>query len=201
MSVRSILRDIRGVSSVKYSFITSTTHAMPNFRVTALLLHLAAAPLAAQSVSAAQIHNALLGHWVGTLEYKDYRDPSKRVTLPTIIDAVPRTAGGASLHFIYDDGPGKTVTGDDRFVIATDVRSLDWTGVKDTLPEVFRILSVSQDGEAIRMVAECEGSDNNAPATLRETVTITAKELVVLKEIRPVGAAFAFRHIYRMARR
>ncbi|MEO7772788.1 MAG: hypothetical protein ABIX19_17310 [Gemmatimonadaceae bacterium] len=169
-------------------------------RIAIVTLHLAVAPLVAQTVEAARVHAALVGHWSGTLEYKDYRDPTKRVTLPTIIDVTPRSAGGTSLHVVYDDGPGKTVVSDDRFVIADDMRSFDWTGVKDTVPEVFRMISVTQDGGTIRMVGERDGSDNDAPATLRETFTITVRELVVVKEVRPAGGTFSFRHTYRMTR-
>lgn len=72
-----------------------------------------ALPLAAQSITPASVPTAIAGHWVSTLMYKDYRDPTKRVTLPTIMDAAPALEGGAALRLIYDDGPGQTVTDSD----------------------------------------------------------------------------------------
>ena len=166
-------------------------------------LHLLALPLAAQSVTPASIHSALVGHWLGTLEYKDYRDPSKRVTLPTVLDAAPGVGGGAALRFMYDDGPGKTVIGGDRFILSNDLASLDWTGVQQTSPELFRVVSLVRSDEAgtIQLIAEREGQDDDKPATLRETITLGATSLTILKEVRPTGADFSFRHVYHFARK
>ena len=176
---------------------------MTPFRTLVAALQVLALPLAAQSITPANVHSAITGHWVGTLEYKDYRDPSKRVTLPTILDAAPGADAGADLRFTYDDGPGKTVTGGDRFVLAADAATLDWTGVKEQSPDIFRVVSLlrSDDAGTIRLVVELEGQDDNKPATLRETITLGRTELTILKEVRPTGAEFSFRHVYRFARK
>ena len=175
---------------------------MIKFRALLVVLQVLALPLAAQSVTPADVHSAIAGHWVGTLEYKDYRDPSKRVTLPTILDASAGTEGGAALHFSYDDGPGKTVTGDDRFVLSGDASTLDWTGVKESSPEIFRVVSLrGGDGAGtIRLIVELEGQDDHKPATLRETITLGKTELTILKEVRPTGTDFMFRHVYHFMR-
>ena len=171
-------------------------------RAALVLLLLVACSLAAQAPSAAQIHDGLVGHWVGKLEYKDYSNPDKRVTLPTIVDAAVSPKGGVALHFIYDDGPGKTVTGDDAFTIAADGSTLDWTGVKEKEPAIFRVTSLAVDSTArsLRMVVEREGEDDRKPATLRETITLSETEWTILKEVRPGGAVFAFRHQYSLRR-
>ena len=174
---------------------------MRGLRTVAAAFHVLAAPLAAQSVTPVALHTALVGHWVGTLEYKDYGDASKRVTLPTIVDIAPRADGGTLLHFTYDDGPGKAVTGDDRFVLSADASALDWTGIRDTAPEIFRVVSLTRDGaNGIRLVVEREGDDDHKPATLRETISAGDSEITILKEVRPTGAAFPFRHQYRLKR-
>lgn len=176
---------------------------MPTVRSLVATLFALSLPLGAQSVTPASIHSAITGHWIGTLEYKDYSNPNRRVTLPTILDAAPRDEGGAALHFIYDDGPGKTVTGGDRFILSADARALDWTGVKEQSPEIFRVVSLlrNEDGGTIQLVAEREGQDDNKPATLRETITIGKTELTILKEVRPNGTDFSFRHVYHFTRR
>ncbi|MBV9773180.1 MAG: hypothetical protein JO040_04485, partial [Gemmatimonadetes bacterium] len=67
-----------------------------------------AAPLAAQ-LPADSLHAALTGRWRGSLTYRDYRDPTRRVTLPTLLGVTSAPAGGVRLVYTYDDGPGKTV--------------------------------------------------------------------------------------------
>ena len=167
----------------------------------AVALQLLALPLAAQSVTPADVHAAIVGHWVGTLEYKDYSDRTRRVTLPTILDATAGVDGGAALRFTYDDGPGKTVTGGDRF-LSNDAGTLDWTGIKQETPEIFRVVSLIRTDEAgtIRLVAEREGEDDHRPATRRETITLGRTELTILKEVRPTGTDFSFRHEYHLMR-
>ena len=165
-------------------------------------LQVLALPLAAQSITPASVHSAIIGHWVGTLMYKDYRDSTKRVTLPTIMDAAPALEGGAALQFSYDDGPGKTVTSGDRFMLSADGGTLDWTGVKQQSPEIFRVVSLlhTDDAGTMQLVAEREGQDDDKPATLRETMTITRTEITILKEVRPTGSDFSFRHVYHLLR-
>ena len=176
---------------------------MTNFRSLMVVLQFLSLPLAAQSVTPASVHSGIAGHWVGTLEYKDYSDPTRHVTLPTILNAAPGAEGGAALLFTYDDGPGKTVTGGDRFILSADAGTLDWTGVKQASPELFRVVSLERNDEAgtIRLVAEREGQDDHKPATLRETITLGRTELTILKEVRPTGSDFSFRHVYRLMRR
>ena len=68
---------------------------------------------------------ALRGEWKGALEYKDYQRPDRRVTLPT--DLVATAEGEASvLSFTYDDGPGKTVRGQQRLAFEEGGQVLRW---------------------------------------------------------------------------
>lgn len=49
------------------------------------------------------------------LEYRDYSEPAgstKRVQLPTWL-SISSAGNGLGLHFVYDDGPTKTVVEDD----------------------------------------------------------------------------------------
>jgi hypothetical protein len=176
---------------------------MRSLLLASVVLSCAVAPIArAQAPTAAQVHAALVGHWVGTLEYKDYQNPDRREVLPTVIDGTAIKSGGVALHFIYDDGPGKTVLGDDRFIMTADARSLDWTGAKESAPSIFRVLSLARDSEkGFTMIVEQESEDDRAPATLRETLTFRGDSLTILKEVKPTGKAFSFRHQYKLAKR
>lgn len=157
--------------------------------------------LGAQATSVAELHASMVGRWTGTLEYKDYSSPDRQVTLPTILEVSAREAGGVLIRSIFDDGPGKTVTDDDRFEFSADAATLDWSGMRDATPTVFRVVSVERDtAGAIRVVAEREGEDDNKPATLRETITVEPTRFTVRKDVRFSGGEFFVRHVFRMAR-
>src|SRR5579875_3976336 len=87
-----------------------------------LVVSLSAIPIWAQTpasnVTAATLDvqpaltQALLGRWVGVLEYRDYSEPAtslKRVQLPTWL-TVSTAAEGLATDYTYDDGPTKVVT-------------------------------------------------------------------------------------------
>jgi hypothetical protein len=171
-------------------------------RAAIVLVPFAALSLTAQTVPSEHVHTAMVGHWVGTLEYQDYSKPNSRVTLPTTLDISERPKGGVSIRFTYDDGPGKTVTGEDYFVLSDDQTNVDWTGLKETEPEILTVMSFNAN-DAIRvltLVMEREGEDNRAPATIRETMTLAEGELTLLKEYRPTGSDFLFRHVFKLKR-
>jgi hypothetical protein len=173
-----------------------------SLRIALVVLPFAALSSYAQTVPSEHVHAAMTGHWVGTLEYEDYSKPNTRVTLPTILDISERAKGGVSIRFTYDDGPGKTVTGEDYFVLSDDQTNVDWTGLKETEPEIFKVMSFDAN-DAIRvltLVMQREGDDNNAPATIRESMTLTEGELTLLKEYRPKGSDFLFRHVFKLKR-
>ena len=57
------------------------------------------------------LNHALLGDWIGVLEYRDYSEPAtstKRVQLPTWLTIAP-AGSSQTWHYLYDDGPSKTV--------------------------------------------------------------------------------------------
>jgi hypothetical protein len=66
--------------------------------------------------SADRLEAALVGSWTGTLEYRDYRS-ERRVTLPTKLVVEAEGPERLTLAYTYDDGPGKTVTSQERITI------------------------------------------------------------------------------------
>lgn len=164
------------------------------------LLALTPAPAALPTRPA--LYGALAGNWVGSLEYKDYSKPNTRVTLPTKI-GVSYTADSSALlmHFTYDDGPGKIVEDDDRFAANATVTSIAWGGAKAATPQQYTVTDGAGAKGRIAIVLQGEGEDDNKPATIRETITVSADTLRILKETRVKGGEFAFRHGYVMRRR
>ncbi len=153
--------------------------------------------------SARTVHAALTGSFAGALRYRDYQDSTRFVTLPTQLAGVlSADSSSVRLDFTYDDGPGKTVRSSDRFALAANTTELRW-GPADggRPPSVFSVRTLS-GRDTIRLVAETEGSDDNRPATLRETITISAGAITILKEVRFSRALpWLFRHEYTLQRR
>ena len=151
-----------------------------------------------------RLYASLDGRWSGTLEYKDYQDSSRRVTLPTTLD-VTRSADSSylTLRFTYDDGPGKTVVQTDRLALDASATTLAWGAEKDTARQRFAVRAMTgpPPSQPLRLVLESEGSDDDRPATIRKTIAVAPRLLRILKETRPAGSGeFGFRHRYELTR-
>ncbi len=163
---------------------------------------LALSPTRAARPTRAALYAAMAGSWTGALEYKDYSNPKRRVTLPTKLAITLAPDSSALLmHYVYDDGPGKIVEDDDRFVANATVSTIAWGGLKSAAQQyvVSDAVGAATAGR-IAIVLQGEGMDDNKPATIRETITLSADSLRILKETRFAGSDFAFRHEYRMHR-
>lgn len=167
-------------------------------RATAVLLTLLAAP--APSVRDT-LYPQLAGSWKGSLEYKDYQPPYGRVRLPTV--ATVEVSGDRSsllFHFTYDDGPGKTVNDTDRFTLDASGDGVTWGALSEKMPQRFVVKALIATAGITTLTLEGEGSDDDRPASIRETLTVGPDSLQILKEVRPKGGAFAFRHVYELKR-
>jgi len=147
------------------------------------------------------LYTLLAGRWRGTLEYRDYRDSTRVVTLPTSVDIVPaEESGGLDWRYSYDDSPGKTVLETSRFVLDSAAATLSWAPPADSTPQRYRVRSWDTAGGTSTLVADGEGMDNNHLVSIRETLVASARQLPVLKKTRTGSAPYAFRHRYRFAR-
>lgn len=168
-----------------------------------LLIELLPTPLAAQTTPTSKaLHAALGGKWTGVLRYRDYKDSTRFVSLPTVVEGT--TAADSSnvrLDFVYDDGPGKTVRSSDIFFLNAEARALVW-GVSDEkhAPSTFAVQEFS-GGKPFTLIVEMNGEDNDKKGHIRETLTIDANELRILKEVQfNADAPWIFRHEYRFSR-
>jgi hypothetical protein len=150
-----------------------------------------------------QLYSTMIGKWQGTLEYRDYQDSTRRVTLPTQLQVVPAPdEDGLELRFVYDDGPGKTVNSRDHLHFDQSMGTARWGGLKDESLQGFTVIERSggRNGEPLRVVLEGNGSDNDRPARIRETFEVSAGRVHLLKETQPTGGEMAFRHAYVLKR-
>ena len=123
------------------------------------------------------VQNAMVGKWVGVLEYRDYKEPAgslKRVKLPTWL-TVEAAGEDVRLLYVYDDGPGKTVA---------ETAMMQLKGIE----------------ERGSLVLTGKGEENNVEVQVRTTLRVGRNLLEITKETAAAGQPFAFRHSYTMVR-
>jgi len=153
------------------------------------------------SLNPPAIYALWTGEWKGVLEYRDYQPPHGRVRLPTILSVTAANSSPAlMLHFVYDDGPNKTVKSASRLTLDPAARTLTWVedGKPATAEDTFTLAEASASGD--RLVFCGEAMDDNKPARVRLTFTTAPGEWRILKETTSDGPTFAFRHEYRFTR-
>jgi hypothetical protein len=152
------------------------------------------------------LRTALLGDWVGVLEYRDYSEPAtstKRVNLPTWLTiSEPKAAHSLKWHYTYDDGPTKVVE-------ETDI--VDFDSVASTYSEsdngkpsqIFKVAGYDtlRSGRG-SLTLTGTGTDNDKPSETRITMQIGRNLLTIVEETRTAGSndSFVFRHAFRLTR-
>lgn len=121
----------------------------------------------------------LQGEWRGTLTYDDYSRPGQRVTLPTTLYVAASAPNEVVLHYVFDDGPGKTVYSYERLSIDAVAKTvvLSW-GIKKPEQETATLVSETETAGVRTLVFETT-SDKGRD---RQTVEIGANSLVWRKE-------------------
>jgi hypothetical protein len=150
------------------------------------------------------LRQALVGDWVGVLEYRDYSEPAtstKRVELPTWLSITP-SADAQLWHYIYDDGPTKVVEESDN-VTFDPAASIYSESANGKPPQLFKVSGYDtlRSGRG-QLILSGAGTDNDKPAETRVTITIRRNLLEILEETRPAASTepFAFRHAFRFTR-
>jgi hypothetical protein len=154
------------------------------------------------SPSPKTLHGALSGSWTGTLRYRDYRDSTRFVSLPTVVEGTTAPdSSSVRLDFVYDDGPGKTVRSSDIFSLNADVSALQWGPANgERAPSMFAVQQLS-GRDSLTLVVEMYGEDDDKKARIRETLTVDASGLRILKEVQfKADAPWVFRHEYMLRR-
>jgi hypothetical protein len=171
----------------------------------AAVMALATPPARAETVAitsefGGRVTSALTGRWLGALEYRDYKSDA-RVSLPTLLEVNAGSNGSLDLAYTYDDGNGKIV----REHQVARIDSVAATYVitnEDKSSHLYRIASASPFDASgkTQLVLVGHGTDNDRPAAVRETLTITPKAMTMLRETRVTGGEFLFRHRFTFSR-
>ena len=108
--------------------------------------------------------------------------------------------------YIYDDGPGKTVTSSSEIDIDyTNKKSAQWVILdpgdksKESLTIEKGISVLIKTGYGWLLLAEV-GMDDNKKADIRKTVDIRPNSFELLKEVRFSGEKYTFRNRYHLVR-
>ncbi len=148
---------------------------------------------------ATELRGALVGSWVGTLEYRDYSEPAtstKRVKLPTWLTIAP-SADDLSFLYIYDDGPAKTVTETSRVNIDDVASRYEVMNAQGKIQESYSIAGLAElrKGHGT-LILTGKGTENNVPVAVRLTIRISRNILEILHDTAASGQPFTFRHAY-----
>lgn len=159
---------------------------------------LAATP---DATPADDIKTALTGNWVGTLEYRDFSEPAtsaKRVKLPTWLTIEPFGAD-LTFHYVYDDGPTKTVTETSTIKISPEATQYTEKGEKsESIYTVAGADKLKQGRGTLTLTGK--GTDNNKPVAVRVTLKVGRNIIEELRETAESGQPYVFRHNFVFTR-
>jgi hypothetical protein len=179
------------------------------FKLALLAAALISLPALAQTTAQspqiqAELNHAMSGQWTGVLEYRDYSDPAtstKRVFLPTWLTITP-TAAGLSRHFVYDDGPGKTINETD--IVSIDVANNTYAENDAGKPAQIEHVTGYATLKTGRgdLVLTGIGIDDDRPTETRTMLIIRRNLISWILEVRPANSTepFAFRHRFTFTR-
>lgn len=141
----------------------------------AALLCLSLGSVAAETEQApVPVLAAVQGEWQGSLTYRDYSPPHRLVTLPTRLFVALAAPSELVLHFVFDDGPAKTVFSYERMSFDFGAQRLTWSSVGEATPTVCAFRSA----QAERFVCESK----NGEGLDRFHLLLSAARLTLKKE-------------------
>lgn len=142
---------------------------------------------------------AVQGEWAGTLTYRDYSKPDRLVTLPTRLFIALGSPGELVLHFVYDDGPSKTVYSYERMQFDFSSNELRWSslGEQDS-PTMCRIGEQMLEKPVGRRLT-CEHADDGKIE--RYKLVLTPDRLDISKEEIDASGTSLLRNQYKFSRK
>lgn len=138
--------------------------------------------------------DTLVDHrWSGTLTYLDYTSAKNTTIRSTLrVRTVKPASGIWTIAIGYDDEPHADS--------ASELRLIDDGSAIKNGDTVERVISRAQSPQAIEIVTEHAGKDDNKPATIRKTYRIAAKAFSITKRVKLNEGDFFQRHEYRWTR-
>jgi hypothetical protein len=142
---------------------------------------------------------AVQGEWIGTLTYRDYSQPDKRVTLPTRLFIALGAPTELVMHFVYDDGPTKTVYSYERMQFDFSAKQLTWSSLEDKdSPTKCRITEQTPE-QPVGKRLTCEHADNGKVE--RYKLVLTPERLAISKEEIDAAGKSVLRNQYTFSRK
>ena len=140
---------------------------------------------------------AAQGEWQGTLTYRDYSQPDRRVTLPTRLFIALGGPSALAMYFSFDDGPSRTVHSYERMAFDFATRQLHWSsGPMDRPPQVHTITAMVNEGPT-RTIRFERAEDKFIS---RHVLVLSPVALSLTKEEVPASGEASFRNRYEFVR-
>ena len=141
--------------------------------------------------------SAVQGAWKGSLTYRDYGKPDRLVTLPTRLFVALSAPNELVFHYVFDDGPSKTVFSYEKMNFDFANNQLSWTsGSSEKSLSIFHITSNTSEGGARRLTFE----GRSGATTDRYTLVLSPRELGLAKDEVSATGAPLFRNKYEFSR-
>lgn len=138
------------------------------------------------------------GEWHGTLTYRDYSNPDRLVTLPTRLFVALGGPDELVLHFVFDDGPAKTVHSYERMKFDVKAGRIAWASGTAGEPAVtHQVMADSVVGDVREVTFERVDAHGRARFVLRLSPTALS---LAKDELASTGEA-TFRNRYEFSRR
>lgn len=152
--------------------------------------------------SAAGLLRGLAGTWRGELAYRDYQTDQRTVLPVTRTVTLLKDRMTVSSVSAFDDGGSGTVyiaslEGLDAETGAWQTASIRTNRSMQTSIQTIGLAGAAADATHWTVILTEDGEDDDAPATIRETVRRDGDRLSVLREVDPKGDGrdiFAFRN-------
>lgn len=149
-----------------------------------MLTLLVCALLAAPADDARHVIDAMDGRWYGTLTYRDFQT-DQRVEIPMRAHIESLATFPGALRRIEFVDPDRVIESTDLIAIQ-DERLLLISPGDETSTETIQSLNVTGPAQWT-LITTSRGTDNNQPADLRFTITMTGDELTWRRDVRTDG--------------
>jgi hypothetical protein len=137
------------------------------------------------------------GEWKGSLTYRDYSKPDRLVTLPTRLFVALSAPNELVLHFVFDDGPLKTVYSYERMTFDYSGKQLSWTsGSTKKSIDVHTITASTKEGSVTTLNFERQSEGK----TDRYSLALSSQRLQLTKEEVKSSGEPIFRNRYEFSR-
>ena len=137
------------------------------------------------------------GEWKGSLTYRDYSKPDRLVTLPTRLFVALSAPNTLVLHFVFDDGPSKTVFSYEQMTFDFPANQMSWiSGSAKRSVDLHTITASTKEGATTTLSFEKQAEAK----TDRYSLLLSSQRLRLIKEEVKASGEVIFRNRYEFIR-